>query len=122
MGWNDRLPEDPTWPNEQERQAYFDWQEYHHYLAQLEAALDQEERQREQDKETGGAEIQSERPVKGPGAARLHFLGHSGVSEREEAPGCPRRVLLDSEKRGDAADGRGQEVPDHSEPSGQGRD
>ena len=30
MGWNDRLPEDPYWPfqNEEDRQTYEDWQLY----------------------------------------------------------------------------------------------
>lgn len=41
MGWNDRLPDcDYALPSETERQAYLDWQEYQHYLAQLEAEIE----------------------------------------------------------------------------------
>ena len=40
MGWNDRLPDcDQALPSEEDREAYFAWQEYHHYLASLEDAL-----------------------------------------------------------------------------------
>lgn len=42
MGWNDRLPDvDVCLPSETERQAYFDWQEYQHYLAMLDAEIEQ---------------------------------------------------------------------------------
>lgn len=44
MGWNDRLVDDPYGPTEEDRQAYFDWQEYQDYLARLDAALDKEEK------------------------------------------------------------------------------
>lgn len=41
MGWNDRLPDcDNALPSDEERQAYFDWQEYQHYLALLDAEID----------------------------------------------------------------------------------
>jgi hypothetical protein len=42
MGWNDRLIDDPYERNEQERQSYFDWQEYQHYLALLDAEIARE--------------------------------------------------------------------------------
>lgn len=42
MGWNDRLIDDPYEPTESERQAYFDWQEYQHYLALLDAEIEQQ--------------------------------------------------------------------------------
>lgn len=43
MGWNDRLPEvDVCLPSEDERQAYFDWQEYQHYLAMLDVGSEQQ--------------------------------------------------------------------------------
>jgi hypothetical protein len=43
MGWNDRLPDcDNALPSDEERQAYFDWQEYQHYLAMLEAEIEQQ--------------------------------------------------------------------------------
>jgi hypothetical protein len=41
MGWNDRLPDcDNYLPSDEERQAYFDWQEYQHYLALIDAEID----------------------------------------------------------------------------------
>lgn len=41
MGWNDRLPDfDHFLASEEERQAYFDWQEYQHYLALLDAEIE----------------------------------------------------------------------------------
>ena len=41
MGWNDRLPDcDKALPSEEERQSYFDWQEYQHYLALLDAEIE----------------------------------------------------------------------------------
>lgn len=43
MGWNDRLPDhDAGLPSEEERQAYFDWQEYQHYLALLDDEIERE--------------------------------------------------------------------------------
>ena len=43
MGWNDRLPDvDVCLPSEEERQAYFDWQEYQHYLAMFDAEIEQQ--------------------------------------------------------------------------------
>lgn len=43
MGWNDRLPDvDVCLPSETERQAYFDWQEYQHYLAMLDTEIEQQ--------------------------------------------------------------------------------
>jgi len=43
MGWNDRLPDcDAGLPSEDERQAYFDWQEYQHYCAMLDAEIEQQ--------------------------------------------------------------------------------
>jgi hypothetical protein len=39
MGWNDRLPDcDQALPSEEEREAYFAWEEYQHYCAALEGA------------------------------------------------------------------------------------
>lgn len=122
MGWNDRLPEDPYYPSEDERQSYFDWQEYQEYLMQLEAVLDEEEKQREQNQQPADAAFRARGSSARQGTARQYFLGHSGVSEREEAPGCPRRVFRDSEKRGDDAASAGQQVPDHTETAGPGRD
>jgi hypothetical protein len=43
MGWNDRLPDcDKNLPSDADRQAYFDWQEYQHYLAFLAAEIERE--------------------------------------------------------------------------------
>lgn len=42
MGWNDRLPDDPYWPDQE---SYENWQEYHHELlmrAELEAQAQNE--------------------------------------------------------------------------------
>lgn len=42
MGWNDRLIDDPYGPTEEERQSFFDWQEYQHYCAMLDAEIEQQ--------------------------------------------------------------------------------
>lgn len=43
MGWNDRLPDcEAGYPTEEERQAFFDWQEYQHYCALLDAEIEQQ--------------------------------------------------------------------------------
>jgi hypothetical protein len=43
MGWNDRLPDcEAGWPTEEERQSFFDWQEYQHYCAMLDAEIERE--------------------------------------------------------------------------------
>lgn len=119
MGWNDRMPDDPYGPTEDERQSYFDWQEYQEYLMRLDAALDAEEALSEQEQEQApDAAIQSRGPSPRQGAARQHFLGHSDISEREEAPGCPRSIFRDAEKRGDNAASPGRQVPDHTDAAG----
>jgi hypothetical protein len=42
MGWNDRLIDDPYGPTDEERQSFFDWQEYQHYCAMLDAEIEQQ--------------------------------------------------------------------------------